>query len=153
MELKDVLDINLIKIELDVHNKDEVIRSLGALLLEHSYIDDLEEFVKDVYVREAQEITGIGNGVAIPHAQSNTVKKPTIAIATLKNSIEWETLDDGDVDMIFLFTVDKGLNFERNHMLMLSKVAAKLADDDLLIKMKKSASPQDVIDYLTGSKE
>lgn len=152
MQLKDVLDQNIIRIGLEAKDKDEAIKRMSQLLYENRYIDDVEGFVKDIYLRESEGITGIGNGIAIPHGKSLSAKYPGIAIATLKDPIQWETLDGGTVDTIFLFCVSADQDFARNHMLLLSKVAAKLADDDLVGKIRKVSSGSDMISYLTGEK-
>lgn len=152
MQLKDVLDENIIRIGLEAKDKQEAINRMSQLLYENHYIDDVEEFVKDIYLRESQGVTGIGNGIAIPHGKSLSAKSPGIAIATLKEPIRWETLDGGTVDTIFLFCVSADQDFGRNHMLLLSKVAAKLADDELIHKIRKVGSGSDMIAYLTGEK-
>lgn len=152
MQLKDVLDVKIIRIGLEARNKDEAISCMTQLLYENHYIDDKDEFIKDIYLRESEGITGIGNGIAIPHGKSLSAKIPGIAIATLSHPIQWETLDGGTVDTIFLFCVNADQNFGRNHMLLLSKVAAKLADDDLIEKIRKVNSCSDMIAYLTGEK-
>ncbi|MFI3283884.1 MAG: PTS sugar transporter subunit IIA [Erysipelotrichaceae bacterium] len=153
MELKDVLDKNLVKIGLDVKNKDDALHQLANVLCENGYIDDVSIFVKDIYLREEEGVTGIGNGIAIPHGKSDSAQRPGIAIARLKNPIKWETLDGNDVDTIFLFCVSTDANFARNHMLMLSKVAAKIADDDLLERVKTSTTSEQLISYMTGELE
>ncbi len=152
MELKDVLDKRIIRIGLDGENKEDVLHKMSKLLLDSGYIDDVEEFVKDIYLREAEGVTGIGNGIAIPHGKSASAKQPGIAMATLKHSSVWETLDGIDVDTIFMFCVSSNQNFERNHMLLLSKVAAKLADDELLAKIRRVESSEDLIAYMSGEK-
>lgn len=152
MKLKEALDKRNIKIGLNVQNKDEALKRLSQLLYENKYIDSVEEFIKDVYVREAEGVTGIGGGIAIPHGKSLSAKQPGIAIATLKTPIHWETLDGGDVDTIFLFCVNVDNDFAKNHIILLSKVAAKLADDELVKKIRGVTSGEDMISYLTGEK-
>lgn len=152
MELKDVLDKRIIRIGLVGRDKDDVLNKMSKLLFDSGYIDDVEAFVKDIYLREAQGVTGIGNGIAIPHGKSASAKQPGIAIATLSHPIEWETLDEKDVDTVFLFCVSSDKNFERNHMLLLSKVAAKLADDELLAKIRRVDRSEEMVAYLCGEK-
>ena len=153
MQLKDVLDARIIRIGLDIKDKDDALNRMSQLLYENDYINDVGGFVKDIYLREAQGATGIGNGIAIPHGKSLNAKHPGIAIATLRNPIEWETLDEEDIDTIFLFCVNADQNCIRNHMLLLSKVAAKLADDELVKKIRGVTSSDEMISYLTGEKK
>lgn len=148
MELEDVLDENIIKIHLAAVDKKDALEKMANMLYDNSYILSVEDFVKDVYYRESQGVTGIGQGIAIPHGKSESVEKIGIAIATLQNPIAWETLDGGDVDTIFLFCVRSDGNFARNHMLLLSKVAAKLADEELLVKIRHANSKEEMIQLL-----
>lgn len=69
MELKDVLDERIIDLNMEAKNKDEAIRHLAAKLKDANYIGDVDEFVKDIYLRESEGVTGIGNFVAIPHGK------------------------------------------------------------------------------------
>lgn len=150
MKLKDVLDEKIIRIGMQAADKDDALRKMAGLLLENGYIDDVEGFVKDVYLREKEGVTGIGQGIAIPHGKSPNAKRLGIAIAGLASPIAWETLDEKPVEMIFLFCVSCDANFERNHMLLLSKVAARLADEELLEQIKGVASAQELIGLLAG---
>ena len=75
MALADILDENIIDLHLKSTTKDEVLHDLSAHLLEAGYIEDIEQFVKDIYVREAEGITGMGNHIAIPHGKSQDVYK------------------------------------------------------------------------------
>lgn len=150
MELREILDKNIIRIGLEAASKDDALKKMSKLLYENGNIDDVDQFVKDIYLREQEGITGIGNGVAIPHGKSGSVNRIGVAIATLKEGIEWETLDGNKVNMIFMFCVGNDVNAARDHLVLLSKVAAKLADDELLEKISKAGSPDDVVAYLGG---
>ena len=150
MELRDIVDENIIRIGLDAKDKDDALHKMAGLLYENQYIDDIEGFVKDVYAREAEGETGLGQGVAIPHGESKNAQKLGVAIVTLNHPIEWETLDGGKVDTIFLFCVSSDANFARNHMLLLSKIAARLADDDLLKQIRVASSSCEMIALLAG---
>jgi PTS system, fructose subfamily, IIA component len=150
MELKEILDKNIIKIGLDVSSKDDALKKMSNILYKNGYINNIDEFVSDIYLREKEGVTGIGNGIAIPHGKSGSVKKIGIAIATLKKDIEWETLDGNGVKTIFLFCVSNDTNSARDHLILLSKVAAKLADDELLLKISTAKSADEVINCLGG---
>ncbi|MCI8400510.1 MAG: PTS sugar transporter subunit IIA [Lachnospiraceae bacterium] len=150
MKLRDVLDEKIIHIGMEASDKDEALRKMAGLLADNGYIDDVEEFVGDVYLREKEGVTGIGQGIAIPHGKSKSAKKLGIAIVSLKAPIAWETLDGEPVDTVFLFCVSCDSNFERNHMLLLSKVAARLADEELLARIKGVTSAREMIGLLAG---
>lgn len=148
MELTDALDLRVIRIGLEARDKDDILHQLSVLLKKADYIDDIEAFVHDVYLRESEGVTGIGGGIAIPHGKSASVETPGIAIATLKHPIAWETLDGGDVDTVFLFCVGNDLEAAHTHLVLLSKVAAKLADDELVQRIRKADAPEEVVRLL-----
>ena len=150
MKLRDVLDENIICLGLQATDKDDALHKMSHILLENGYIDNVEEFVKDIYLREKEGETGMGQGIAIPHGQSKSAKKLGVAIARLTDPIEWESFDEQPVDTIFLFCVSSDSNFARNHMLLLSKIAARLADDDLIVELKGTGSAEEFITVLTG---
>ena len=122
LNLKEVLDERVITTALDVKDKEEALRKMSGMLLANGYIADVDQFMEDIYLREAEGITGIGNGVAIPHGKSKSVTRIGIAIAKLKQAIAWESLDNQKVDLIFLFCVSSDKDFAKNHMRLLSKV-------------------------------
>lgn len=80
MAVKEILDKRVIDLDMTAKTKDEVIRHLAGLLHEAGYVDDLEGYIKDVYLRESEGITGIGGHVAIPHGKSDYVDKVGIAV-------------------------------------------------------------------------
>ena len=150
LNLKEVLDERVITTALDVKDKEEALRKMSGMLLANGYIADVDQFMEDIYLREAEGITGIGNCVAIPHGKSKSVTRIGIAIAKLKQAIAWESLDNQKVDLIFLFCVSSDKDFAKNHMRLLSKVAARIADDDLLNQIKDSGQPQEIVSLMCG---
>lgn len=144
MNLNDILDDKIICIDLLANSKDEVITALSQKLKEAGYIDDIESFKKDIYYRESIGITGIGNYIAIPHGKSDSVKKIGIAIAKLKNEVQWETLDDKGVKIVFLFAVSNNNEYAENHLALLAEIASKLGNDQAVDKLLKAKSIDDI---------
>lgn len=126
MNLLEILDQDLICIDLDVKSKDEVIHTLSTLLYKKGNISDLDGFIDAVYEREAIGETGMGNQIAIPHGLSTVVGKASVAIAKMKNPIEWESLDDEPIKLVFLIAASTN-ELEKTHLQMLSQLAAILA--------------------------
>lgn len=144
MELKDVLDERIIDLHVPANNKDEAIRYLAHKLRDADYIGNVDEFVKDIYLRESEGVTGIGNYVAIPHGKSDSVTQVGIAIGKLDHEIEWETLDDKGVKLIFLFAVSNNHEYARNHMKLLAQIAGKLGDDENIENLLKANSVEQI---------
>lgn len=144
MELADVLDERIINLNLQAKNKEEALNKMSNMLYEAGYIDDVDEFVKDIYFRESQGVTGIGNYVAIPHGKSDSVTQIGIAIGKLEEEIEWETLDGKGVKLIFLFAVSNNHEYARNHMLLLAKIAGTLGDDNAIQELLSAKTSTEV---------
>ena len=126
MNLIEILDVNLIDLELEASSKDEVIHQLCSLLYENGRVKDLEKFKEAVYEREQIGETGMGNQIAIPHGLTDQVNKASVAIAKVKNPVEWERLDDQPVRLIFLLAAPTN-ELEKTHLQMLAQLASVLA--------------------------
>lgn len=148
VDIKDVLDTTLINLELKATTKNEVIEALARMLFEKGVISNLETFIKDVYIREGEGITGLGNNVAIPHGKSEGVRIPSVAIGRTENYIDWESYDDKPVRLFFLFAVPDGKEGAKDHLKLLSQVAANLANDDRLNELKEINSKDSFINVL-----
>ncbi|GMC11690.1 hypothetical protein L3D_11360 [Enterococcus faecalis] len=94
MEVKDIIDLKTVKTNMNVNTKEEALKELANLLLENGNISDEKGFIKDIYDREAEGQTGIGNYLAIPHGKSAYVKKIGVAIGINSTEIPWESLMD-----------------------------------------------------------
>lgn len=140
-----ILDKNVIEVDIDVNNKEEAIYYLSNMLKDAGYISDLESYLNDIYYRESQGETGIGNYIAIPHGQSSSVIKNGIAIGKLKNEIEWETLDGKGVKVVCLFSVSDDPESGKEHLMMLAQIAGKLGNDDNIDLLLKAKTKEDVI--------
>jgi len=105
MEVKDIIDLKTVKTNMNVNTKEEALKELANLLLENGNISEEKGFIKDIYDREAEGQTGIGNYLAIPHGKSAYVKKIGVAIGINSTEIPWESLDDNGVKGIILFAV------------------------------------------------
>lgn len=152
MNLSDILNEDIITLDVEGTTKDEVLRNMAAGLLNNGYINDVEQFVKDIYEREAEGPTGMGSHISIPHGKSESVQKIGIAIGKTKNDVKWESgmSDDGwqDTRLVFLFCVSADNEFARNHMLLLSELAGKLGNDARVARLADVTSKKEVIDLI-----
>lgn len=144
MDLSKILDDRIICVDMVADSKDEAITFLSEKLNNAGYIDDVETFKKDIYYRESLGTTGIGDYIAIPHGKSDSVEKIGIAIGKLKHEIEWETLDDKGVKIVFLFAVSNNNEFAENHLMLLAEIATKLGNEQAIDKLLKAKSVNDI---------
>ena len=145
MEIKEIIDPTIIKTNLDGKTKDAVLYELANCLYEQEYITDVDAFVKDVYLREAQGQTGIGNYIAIPHGKSAYVKKIGVAIGITEKEIPWETLDGKGVKCIILFAVGDDVEDAQKHLKLLSLFARKLGNDEVVERLIDAKEISEVI--------
>lgn len=148
LDIKQVINEDLILTDLVATSKEEVIRALTHQLFEQGFLTDEELFIEDVLERELEGITGLGSGIAIPHGKSEGVKVTTIAVGTTKHPIAWESLDDQPVNVIILFAVKK-TDETTTHIRLLQKVAILLADDELLAQLRQATSSHELYEILT----
>jgi fructose PTS system EIIA component len=137
MELKNILDPRIVDLKMNSKTKDEALYHLSHLLKEAGYIDDCKQFVDDIYLREKEGMTGIGSYIAIPHGKSESVHNVGIAIGKMEHEIEWETLDDLGVKIIFLFAVSNNNDYAQTHLGLLAQIAGKLGNDQAIKALQK----------------
>lgn len=152
IDLSSVLDPKVIKIGVDAKDKHDAIVQLANLLRKAGYVDNVPAFVKDIYVREKEGITGIGQGIAIPHGKSKDVTKIGVAIGILKKGIKWESLDDEPIKIVILFAVSKNNDAAKNQLKLLSIFAGRLAHKSVVRKLKLAKSKKDVINAFEENK-
>lgn len=150
MDLSEVIDENIIDLDVKGTTKDEVLRELSQRLYDNGYISDVEQFVKDIYVRESMGITGAGNHIAIPHGKSSAVNKITIAVGRSDHMVEWESYDEQPVNLFFLFCVSDDEGFAQNHMRLLAELAGKIGKDSLAEELQNAKTTAEVVKILTA---
>ena len=151
IDLSKIISKDLLIVDSVSKSKQEVLLELAKLLEKKEYITNAVNFLDDVYLRESEGITGIGNGIAIPHGKSKAVKKTTVAIAVLKNEINWETLDEKGVKVVILFAV-QDTDATTTHILLLQQVAILLANDNFLNSLKEVSSVDQLYEIFVNEK-
>jgi PTS system fructose-specific IIC component len=121
MRLKNLLQPELIKLELSEQTKPAVLEELINLMMAANRLTDKETFTKAVLDREAQRSSGIGRGVAIPHARNEAIAQPSIALGRSRTGIDFEALDQAPVHLVFLLATP--LNAGADHLKALARLA------------------------------
>ena len=151
IDITKVINPNLIDLHLNGKTKEDVIEELSHLLQNDDDITDIQKFVDDVFNREEEGETGIGQGVAIPHGKSKAVKNTMIAIGLSDHPIPWETLDDQPVTAVILFAV-RDQDADTLHLKLLQKVAILLSDDNFIKKLHAATNKDSVIKLLCANR-
>ncbi len=144
MNILEMIKPSQIDLEMKAGTKDEVIHHLTHMLYENDKISSEKKFYDNVFYRESVGETGMGNYIAIPHGESDAVKEVSVAIGRVIEPVEWESLDDLPVRLIFMLAVPIE-NKNNVHIKMLSQLASILTYEDIQNELMNSVSKEDFI--------
>jgi PTS system nitrogen regulatory IIA component len=102
MTLVKLVNEKIVKVPLTSQNKPEVIRELVNILIDANIIDSAEEVVEAVRLREEKSSTGLEDGIAVPHAKTDKVKKLSMAIGISPQGIDFDSMDGKPSQLFFL---------------------------------------------------
>lgn len=102
MRITDLLDARSILLNASPKSKNEALDQIVDLMVKSEKINDKEAYRKQVYAREEESTTGIGEGIAIPHGKCDAVTKPGLAAMVVKDGVDFNSLDGEPVTLMFL---------------------------------------------------
>ncbi len=143
MKITDLLRQDSILLDLASSQKIEVIDELATKLDEAGRLIDVEVFKKAIIDREAQSSTGIGEGIAIPHAKTSAVKEPSIVFGRSKAGIDYDSLDGEKSHLFFMIAATEGANNE--HLQTLSRLSTLLMDESFRQTLMKANSAEEIL--------
>lgn len=126
MKIMDFLNENAISANLKATTKEGIIRELIELLFKAQAIKDKEKLIKILLEREALGSTGIGQGVAIPHGKSESVKDLVAAFGLSKKGVNFDSLDGEQVYIFFLLVAPE--DAAGPHLKALARISRLLKD-------------------------
>lgn len=147
MKIEEVLNADCIYLNKDLHNKSEVFEFLSTSLYKAGFISNKDAFLEKVYYREKLSITGLVEGIAIPHGVSNTVKTPSVAFVRTNEEIEWESIDGKKVRYIFMLAIPENSK-DDIHIKMISELARSLIDEKTIEKLKCVKTAEELLSLL-----
>ena len=128
MRITDLLDKRSISLDAVCASKSDALDQAVALMVKSGKINDEEAYRKQVYLREEESTTGIGEGIAIPHGKCDAVTKPGLAAMVVKDGVDYDSLDGEPAKLIFLIAAP---DTEDNvHLEVLSRLSMLLMDPD-----------------------
>lgn len=144
MRITDLLDKNSINLNASPQNKKEALDQAVELMARSGKINDVEAYRKQVYAREEESTTGVGEGIAIPHGKCSAVNAPGLSAMVIKDGVDFDSLDGEPVNILFLIAAP---DTEDNvHMDVLSKLSVLLMDEEFVDSLKKA---KDVDEFLS----
>lgn len=146
MKLSKFCEEDLISFELKGESKNEVINELVDLASKSKLVKDGSELLKDILEREKLVTTGVGYGVAFPHAKSRAVKGIVIAFGRSKKGVDFDSMDKKPVHLFFLISApEDAIGAHLNVMARLSYLMKSEKNRDKLMKTK---SPKELLEIL-----
>lgn len=143
MRITELLDKRSIEINGSPKSKNGALDQMVALMAKSGKINDMEAYRKEVYRREEEGTTGVGEGIAIPHGKGAFVDKPGLAAMVVKDGVDYDSLDGEPVHLIFLIAAP---NTKDNvHLDVLSKLSVLLMNEDFSRALQNAKSPEEFI--------
>lgn len=144
MDINNLLSVSTINVDLKGTTHQEVLKELSRLLKQNQSISNEEDFFKDVMLRENDLSTVLDNGIAIPHAKSDSVLKSGIAIGISKNGIQCGA-QDNQLTHIFIMIASK-IGDDEKHLKALSGITSKLLNKSFREELLQTSTDQKVLD-------
>ena len=144
MDIRDLLMTDIMIMDLDATTKAEVIDEMVHNLYEHGIIDNEEVYKKDILKREAEGSTGMGDGIAIPHAHDEAVKKPAVMFARSVKGVDYQSMDGQPAHLFFMIAAPEG--GDNTHLKALAALSQVLLDPAVVSALKAADTPQKVQD-------
>jgi fructose PTS system EIIBC or EIIC component len=143
MRITELLTKETIQLNISSDSKSGVIDELVTVLDKAGKLQDVQEFKKAILNREAQSTTGIGEGIAIPHAKTAAVKSPAIAFGKSVEGLDYESLDGTPAHLFFMIAATDGAN--QTHLEALSRLSSLLMDPEVRQALLSAQSEDEVI--------
>lgn len=146
MKIRELLAIESIELNGSATSKKEALDQMIALMAKSGKINDVEKYRQGVYAREDEGTTGIGEGIAIPHCKSDAVTRPGLAAMIVTDGVDFDALDGGKVDLIFLIAAP---NSEDNvHLDVLSKLSVLLMNESFTKGLRNARTVEEFLDVI-----
>ncbi|HXF36798.1 MAG TPA: fructose PTS transporter subunit IIA [Actinomycetota bacterium] len=145
--IEELITPSLVSIDLRATERRGAIEELAALLRAEGRVADLPAYVEAVWAREEETGgTGMGSGVAIPHAKSAAVTRASVAFGRSASGVDFGAEDGSRADLIFLIAAPEGA--DDLHVTVLSRLARRLVHEGFRAALREAGSPQDVYDVI-----
>ncbi len=146
MKIEGLLSENCIVLNLDLALKSEVIEKMLSIVAVHPGVIDIGRLREDVFRREQEMSTGIGKSLALPHAKSGGVSQPVMALAILRQAINFDSIDEEPVRIIFLLATPEEMLAE--HLKLLGRITRLAGREDVRQKLLLATSAAEVMEFI-----
>ncbi|MCG9684750.1 fructose-specific PTS transporter subunit EIIC [Vibrio sp. Isolate23] len=149
MDITNLIKPETICLDLKAETKEEVLKELVGMLDDAGKLESKERFLSDVWRREEIGNTGFDEGIAIPHAKSDAVVQPSVAVGISRKGIDYGA-DDGELSDVF-FMLASPNNDEHHHIEVLAQISTKIIEDGFVEQLKAVDTASEALELLTGT--
>ena len=142
MKINDILLKELMIMDLQGTTKEGVIDEMIASLSANGIINDVAVYKEGIMKRESQTSTGLGDGIAMPHAKNKAVIKPAVVFAKSAAGVDYASLDGQPAHLFFMIAAPEGAN--NVHLEVLASLSRLLINPDFTASLKKAQTPEEV---------
>ncbi len=151
MRITDLLDKRSISLTAAPKSKEEALNEAIALMAESGKINDTEGYRRQVFAREEESTTGVGEGIAIPHGKCAAVNRPGLAAMVIKDGVDFESLDGEPVTLLFLIAAPD--TKDNVHLDVLSKLSMMLMDEEFTKNLRNASTAEEFLAIIDKADE
>lgn len=151
MRITDLLDRRSIALDAKPASKKEALDTVIQLMIDSGKIKDAEAYRKEVYRREEEGTTGIGEGLAIPHGKGEFVEKPGLAALVVPEGVDFESLDGEPATLIFLIAAPN--TADNVHLDVLSKLSVMMMDENFADSLRNAKTVDEFLKVIDDAEE
>ncbi|PHV56491.1 PTS fructose transporter subunit IIC [Streptococcus macedonicus] len=151
MKIQDLLRKDVMILDLKATSKEAAIDEMITSLVEHGVVTDFDAFKQGIMNREAQTSTGLGDGIAMPHAKNAAVKEATVLFAKSATGVDYEALDGQPTYLFFMIAAPDGAN--DTHLAALAELSKYLLKDGFADQLRQVTSADEVIAIFNAAEE
>jgi len=151
MKITELLRKDIMLMDLQSTTKNAVIDEMIASLEKHHVINNADQFKEAILKREEQSTTGLGNGIAMPHAKTAAVNEATVLFAKSNKGVDYESLDGEPTYLFFMIAVPDGAY--DTHLQALAALSRSLLDETFIEGLKSAKTPDEVVNIFRKREE
>ncbi|CAK4067397.1 PTS sugar transporter subunit IIA [Vibrio sp. 16] len=145
--ITELTNVNLIKVNLQANNKKEAFEELAEMLFNNERINNKSAFLNDIETRESLSVTSM-DGIAYPHAKSQAVTNPAIAVGVKHEGIEYG--DEDGIKPSLFFMIASPDNGADHHIYVLQELFGKFSEE-FIEEVQNAKDEQQILNILTNS--
>lgn len=140
----------LVDLQIAAEDKYEAIKALADKIGAADRLHDYDGYLESVIEREELTTTGIGFGIAIPHGKSQHVKETTVAFGRLQEELDWQSLDEKEVGLVFLLAVPEACQGDQ-HLKIIASLSRKLIHPEFRETLQNATSEAEIVALINES--